>query len=186
MIEYNQRMEIKRAPLLVPIIMFLVFGACSRQAGSPSNTNLQANNNGAARPHNSVDFVKATAGQAEIRAGGTGEATVHLTIENGYHVNANPPTFPYLKPTTVTIPNADGFTVAFIKYPNAVTKKFSFADQPLSVYEGQAEIKVSLKTAPTVSAGPHQLPATLGIQACDDQVCYAPGTIALSVPVVVK
>jgi len=43
-----------------------------------------------------------------------------------------------------------------------------------------------LKAAPSAETGKHNLSATLRVQACDDQVCYAPGTIDLTIPVTVK
>jgi hypothetical protein len=43
-----------------------------------------------------------------------------------------------------------------------------------------------LKATPAAEPGKHNLSAKLRVQACDDQVCYAPGTIDLTIPVTVK
>jgi DsbC/DsbD-like thiol-disulfide interchange protein len=107
-------------------------------------------------------------------------------IQSGYHVNANPPSFPYLRATEITVQTGDGLSVGFITYPTALTKKFSFADQPLAVYEGNAVVKVMLKATASATKGQRSLPAKIQIQACDDQVCYAPGSLELSLPVIVK
>jgi len=119
-------------------------------------------------------------------AGGQAEAVVKLSIQNGYHVNANPPTYPYLRATEVVVQTDDGISVGFITYPNSLNKKFSFAEKPLSVYEGEAAIKLMLKAAGSAAKGTRSLPAKVNVQACDDQVCYAPGTLELSLPVTIK
>jgi DsbC/DsbD-like thiol-disulfide interchange protein len=106
-----------------------------------------------------------------------------MTIQSGYHVNANPPTFPYLKPTALEISPSDGVSVAFVTYPKAVEKKFAFAEGPLAVYEGNTDVKATLKADKAAKKGERSVPALLRIQACDDQVCYPPGTIELAIPV---
>jgi len=56
----------------------------------------------------------------------------------------------------------------------------------LKVYEGETIVKAMLKAGPSAQAGRHNLSAKLRVQACDDQVCYPPGVMDLSVPVAVK
>lgn len=134
----------------------------------------------------STGVVKATPLETTITKGQSGEAVVRLKIDHGYHVNANPPSFAYLIPTELQIPAADGITAGSITYPPALTKKFSFAEQPLAVYEGEVEVKAKLSAAAAATPGVHNLSAKLRVQACDDQVCYAPGSIDLVLPVSIK
>lgn len=134
----------------------------------------------------SVDVVEARPEEVTLAAGDSGEATVKLHITNGYHVNANPPTFPYLKPTELEITPAEGIAVEFMTYPDPLTKKFAFSEQPLAVYEGETIVKARLKADKTAKPGKHNLSAKLRVQACDDKVCYAPGTLDVIVPVNVK
>jgi thiol:disulfide interchange protein DsbD len=136
---------------------------------------------------NSVDVVKASPQEVTIAAGESGEVVVRLQITGGYHVNANPPTFSYLKATQLEITPADGIAVEFITYPDALTKKFSFSpEKPLAVYEGETTLKARLKADKASKPGTHNLSAKLRVQACDDKVCYAPGAIDLVVPVNIK
>ena len=135
---------------------------------------------------NSVDVVKASPQELTISAGESGEALVRLQISNGYHVNANPASFSYLIPTQLELTPADGVAVEFITYPDPLTKKFSFSEKPLAVYEGEATLKARLKTDKASKPGTHNLSAKLRVQACDDKVCYAPGAIDLVVPVNIK
>jgi hypothetical protein len=130
--------------------------------------------------------VKVVAQPVEIQAGGSADAKVRLTIQNGYHVNANPPTFPYLKATVLEIPTADGVSVGFITYPKGVEKKFVFAEKALAVYEGETDLKATLKSDQAATKGARSIPARLRIQACDEQVCYPPGMLDLTIPVKVN
>jgi thiol:disulfide interchange protein DsbD len=157
------------------ILLFSLFtlAACSRSASK--STKLA-----------SVDVVKATAEPVDLAVGSTAEATVHLTIQRGYHINANPPTFAYLKATELEIPASEGVSVAFITYANPITKQFSFADKPLAVYEGEIQLKIMLKADKSAKPGERSLAAKLRVQACDNEVCYPPGVIDLSVPVRIK
>ena len=134
----------------------------------------------------SVGVVKATPIATTLAKGESGESIVRLNIQHGYHVNANPPSFSYLIATQLDLTPAAGITVDFISYPDGIKKKFSFAEEPLKVYEGEKDLKVRLSAAKSSESGEHNLSAKLRVQACDDQVCYAPGTIDLTLPVTVK
>ena len=135
----------------------------------------------------SVDVVKATPQEATIARGESGEVVVPIKIADGYHVNANPPTFPYLKPTELELPQTDGLTVEFISYPDPLKKSFAFAEgKELAVYEGETILKVHVKADKSAQTGTRNLPAKLRVQACDDKVCYAPGVMDVNVPVNIK
>lgn len=133
-----------------------------------------------------MGVVKAAAQPAEIPAGGSAEAIVRLTIQNGYHVNANPASYPYLIATALELSPSDGVSVGYVIYPQAVNRTFAFAEQALAVYEGEIDLKVFLKADKTAKKGERSIPAKLRIQACDEQVCYPPGAIELGLPINVK
>lgn len=134
----------------------------------------------------SADVVKVSPEPVVIGAGASADATIQLNIQSGYHVNANPPSFPYLKATELQIPATDGVSVGFIAYPDPLKKRFEFNDEELAVYEGATILKVNLKADKGTKIGRRELPAKLQVQACDDKVCYAPGVINFSIPVDVK
>ncbi len=160
--------------------------ACSRSAVDNQNQAAASNTVGEARRIASVDVIKATPQQVDIPGGGSADTTLNLKIQNGYHVNANPPSYPYLKATELDIPSSSGISVGFISYPTPITKKFSFAEGPLAVYEGETTLKVRLKADKSAPPGTHNLAGKLRVQACDDQVCYPPGTIDVAIPVTIK
>jgi hypothetical protein len=134
----------------------------------------------------STDVVKATPQPVTLAAGESGDALVSIQIAKGYHVNANPPTFSYLKATELEITPSNGVAVEFMTYPDALTKKFPFAEKPLAVYEGETTLRARLKADKSAKSGSHNLSAKLRVQACDDNVCYAPGALDVSIPVNIK
>ena len=166
--------------------LWLLVLCCLAMACSKAPDNPAAANENEPPAINSVDVVKAKPEAVAIAAGESGEAVVRLQITDGYHVNANPPSFSYLKATELELKPAEGIAVEFITYPDALTKKFSFSEQPLKVYEGDTTLKARLKADKTTKPGIHNLSAKLRVQACDDKVCYAPGAIDLVVPVNIK
>jgi DsbC/DsbD-like thiol-disulfide interchange protein len=135
---------------------------------------------------NSVDVVKAVPRETTVAKGESGDVLVRLLITNGYHVNANPPSQSYLKPTEIELKPQEGISVEFITYPDPLVRSFSFSESPLKVYEGETDLKLRLKADKSATTGKHNLSAKLRVQACDDKVCYAPGALDLIVPVNVK
>ena len=167
---------------MIGLLLLCCFAAaCSK---SPTNDTASTANEGP--PVASVNVVKATPQELTLTRGESGDALVSLKITNGYHVNANPPSYSYLKATELELQPAAGITVEFITYPDALVKKFAFAEKPLAVYEGETTLKARLKADKTAPAGIHNLSAKLRVQACDDKVCYAPGALDLTVPVNIK
>ena len=164
---------------LVPLLLVcLLITACAK---APTNTTDSE------PPHvNSVDVVKASPQETTLAPGESGDVLVRLQIQNGYHVNANPPSQSYLKATEIELKPQEGFSVEFITYPDPLVRTFAFSETPLKVYEGETNLKIRLLADKTSKPGKHNLSATLRVQACDERVCYAPGALAVTVPVNVK
>ena len=110
-------------------------------------------------------------------------ASIELVISPGFHINANPATFPYLIATEVQPGQADGITVVGkLAYPLPKMETFAFADQPLAVYEGNVTIPIPL-AADAGARGQRTLPFKIRVQACDSQQCYPPATLDASLPI---
>lgn len=156
----------------------MVYG-CSRPA-----TNQPATTSQPSQPE-----VRSTADVVTISGTGTamkensGDAMIMLTIEPGYHVNANPATYPYLIATEVFADKIAGIEVGKPVYPPAKKQKFEFAEEALAVYEGQVEVKLPLKIA---GKGTRSLPLQVRVQACDHEKCFPPATLNTNVSVEVK
>src|ERR1044072_2683701 len=105
---------------LVPLLLLcLLITGCAK---SPTNTTETE------PPHvNSVDVVKAMPQETTLAPGASGDALVRLQIQNGYHVNANPPSQSYLKPTEIELKPQEGISVEFITFPESpLTRHFYF------------------------------------------------------------
>ncbi len=119
--------------------------------------------------------VRLVADRTAYTAGETALVAVVLTIDAGWHTNSHQPTYDYLIATEAIFePPAGWQDVERIDYPAGVTRKFSFAELPLSVYEGTAAIEAALPVPAQAAAGVHGLTATLVYQACDDRQCLPP------------
>ncbi|MCX6133995.1 MAG: thioredoxin fold domain-containing protein [Ignavibacteriales bacterium] len=116
-------------------------------------------------------------------AGSTLKAAVILKIADGWHINSNTPTYDYLIATSIEPPQREGFIVTDLRYPKGEKLKFGFAEDSLSVYEGTPVIFLTIKLSSKVSAGYDTLRAKLQVQACNDQVCLAPATIDVNMPI---
>jgi DsbC/DsbD-like thiol-disulfide interchange protein len=178
----------RSANIAIPcILLLLVTAACSKPDQSSGNESAKSpTGSPTAQKITSESVVKVTTQPVPIPAGGSVETTVRVTIQNGYHINANPPTYPYLKATELEIAPADGVAVVSVAYPKPLERTFAFAEKPLAVYEGETELKATLKADKSAKQGERSISARLRIQACDDQVCYPPGTMDLAIPVTIK
>jgi len=176
----------KRLKTFLLLTILCALGGCAKPAPSPQTQPNGSPETAEVKRVTSVGVVNATPRPVEINSNGTAQLIVHLKIQSGYHVNANPPTFSYLKATELEIPASDGISASSVSYPTPANRKFAFADKPLAVYEGETEIKATIKADKAAGKGEHSIAAHLRVQACDDQVCYPPGQIELRIPVTVK
>jgi thioredoxin:protein disulfide reductase len=121
--------------------------------------------------------------QNVIPAGSSAQIAVLLNLEENWHVNSNQPAQDYLIGTELFIEEIDGLLVTGIYYPPSKEYNFDFSDEPVDVFEGEAPIFVSLSVSESLEPGSYTLPATLRIQACDNEVCLAPSTVELEIPI---
>jgi uncharacterized protein YyaL (SSP411 family) len=119
----------------------------------------------------SAAHVKATA-HSESDAD-RNRIVITLSIDPGYHVNANPASLDYLIPTTVRVPGADQ---AKITYPAGKVFKPKFLAEGLSVYEGSVTLSVELPKGSLAKI--RTLPVQIEVQACTDEICLPPATIS--------
>ena len=104
------------------------------------------------------------------------EILVTLSIDPGYHLNANPASIDYLIPTAVTVPSAPD---AKISYPVGQVFKPKFSPEGISVYEGSVAIRADLPKGSIASAA--REPLRVEVQACTAQLCLPPATVITSV-----
>ncbi|MDT7690159.1 MAG: hypothetical protein QOJ70_3720 [Acidobacteriota bacterium] len=184
----------KRAPLLL-LCASLLLSACGR-AEQTGTTDSATTNNAAPSPaaqaqatpaaNTQPQEVTATVEEAKLDAGGAGEATVSLEVAEGYHVHANPASDRFYVATEIRAEPQEGITPGKPVYPQALSKKFSFSDKPLAVYEGRVVIKLPLRADKDAAKGHHTLRAKIRVQPCNDQACKPPRDIDAPIPVTVN
>jgi len=174
-------------------LLLLVFTACSQNdaalkgtTGAPGNSASGENSVDTSTKTLPGDVVRVEAGKVEIKTGGEAVASVKLTIASGYHVNANPASFSYLIPTEVQLQTTDNVSAEKPGYPDFITKTFAFSKDPLSVYEGEVNIKIPLRAGSKAPKGDLKMSARVRVQPCDDNACYPPRTIETSIPVTIN
>lgn len=184
-----------KLPAFILPVSFALLVALSACAGNTTQTNTPANSSNAASTANAPKpepksplegIVRASVERVEMSAGETAETSVRLSIANGYHVNANPATEKFLIPTSLEVKPETGLTVDKIVYPKPLKKKFPFAEMPLDVYEGDAQIMLRLRAPRDTAPGQHTLRARVRVQPCDDEKCYPPTTVETSIPITIR
>jgi hypothetical protein len=141
----------------------------------------ETRSSGGPPPVNSSENVVHLGGAgAGMSATGSLNFEIPLRIDDGYHVNANPATFPYLIATELTTDKVEGLDVGKPIYPPAVKKKFQFAEEPLAVYEGNVNVTLPLVAH---SPGKRSLAISVRVQACDQEQCFPPATLHATYPI---
>jgi uncharacterized protein YyaL (SSP411 family) len=111
-------------------------------------------------------------------------AVVTLVIAPGFHVNADDPGLDYLVPTRVAVlPGEVPIAAGVPFYPVAVERRVAFADAPVRLFEGRAEIRVPLEVAAGAAPAVGALRLQVKYQACDETRCLAPVERVVEVPV---
>src|SRR5256714_1379331 len=154
--------------------------------GRPLSGGMEATPNAAPNARQARRVVTATVEEASLDAGGAGEADIRLDIAEGFHVNANPASDKFYVATEVRAEPQEGVTPGTPVYPKSVTRKLSFSDKPLAVYEGRAVIRLPLRADKTAAKGRHSIHATIRVQPCNDKACLQPRNIDAYIPVTIN
>jgi len=109
-----------------------------------------------------------------VQPGDTFRITARLSLPEGWHVNANPPSEDYLIPTRLEVEPPAGFELLGIRYPRPTDVEVGFAARPLSVYAGTVAVEAELRSPAAAAPGEYPLEARLYYQACTETECQAP------------
>jgi thiol:disulfide interchange protein len=115
-------------------------------------------------------------------AGSTVDVQLTARIAEHWHVNSNTPNEDFLIPSVVTA-RASGIRLTRVRYPEAKDLALSFAEKPVSVYEGDVVFGLTFAVAEATPPGKHNAEITLSYQACNDNTCMPPADA--TVPLVV-
>jgi thiol:disulfide interchange protein DsbD len=137
---------------------------------------------GMQRPPSPAELVKIEqVNVGKVGDGGAIEVEIELDVLDGWHINSNRPNEDFMVPTVLNLPASPGIEVNAIRYPEAKSVKLSFSETELAVYEDDFDIDLVLVAAPGALQG-QTLRGTLRFQACNDQICLPPASVAIAIP----
>jgi thiol:disulfide interchange protein DsbD len=114
-----------------------------------------------------------------VAPGAAGALRVRFTLPSPLHANANPASESYLIPVSVKFASTREFQFAAPVYPRGKNTKFAFSSKPISVYQGEVEIRVPFTVSPATKGGTQILAGTLRYQPCNETSCFAPVNVTL-------
>lgn len=112
--------------------------------------------------------------------GRTAKGYIVLKIPQKLHVNSYNPKSEYAIPTRISL-SVSGANAFGITYPPGKMRKFSFSDEPISVYEGRTVFGFKLTVPRNYKSRWITVKASIRYQACTDEVCYAPTTKVIDI-----
>ena len=141
----------------------------------PADISAKRNDPSSAVGSSLSDTAEHVRAYGEVRkTGDHDELRVTVVIDEGYHVNANPPSFDYLIPTSLSV---GGVPDLRIQYPAPTFFKPEFAPEGIKVYEGRILLIGSVPKGTLHSS----TTAALKVQACNAEVCLPPATLSLQI-----
>ncbi|HKP46552.1 MAG TPA: protein-disulfide reductase DsbD domain-containing protein [Pyrinomonadaceae bacterium] len=110
----------------------------------------------------------------KVQRGRSVRGVVTMEIPAGFHVNSNHPLEKFLIPTQLKIETARGLLAGPVSYPRAVLRQFKFSKSRVSVYEGRAVMRFTIRVPANFSTGATEVKARLRFQSCNDEMCFPP------------
>ncbi|MBF0430184.1 MAG: thioredoxin family protein [Fibrobacteria bacterium] len=103
---------------------------------------------------------------------------VHISLQEGWHINSVKPENKYAIPTKLVLTGA-GLGFDLLQFPKPLKKEVKVMGGVMSLYEGAFLVKTRVwRTSP--SADVTQLIATLHYQACSDVLCLRPDSVMVT------
>ena len=128
----------------------------------------------------SAQTVSGSISKGRATKGRIARGYIVLKIPRGLHVNSYRPKSEYAIPTRVTV-SAVGAKAYGVTYPPGKTKRFSFSDEPISVYEGRVVFGFKVRVPKGFRGRYLTVKARVRSQSCTDEVCYAPKTRTIKI-----
>jgi DsbC/DsbD-like thiol-disulfide interchange protein len=117
----------------------------------------------------------------KLPSGDKCQILIRLTVQPGWHINANPPEPKEFVATTVTFKGKHGTTLGELKYPKGKPLTMKDFDDPISAYEGKVDIRGVLNVPAVVGGEPvEEMEIAVKYQACNETTCLLPKTVKLT------
>jgi len=136
---------------------------------------------------NDVKIVTLSLKQEKINAiaGQEFAVPINVSIAKNWHINSNKPLDDFSIASKISVGNND-FTIQNVNYPKAKELKFEFSETPVSVFDGNFEVKILLKSNSKLKSGEYKIPITFSYQACNNQSCMPPSDVTTEIYVAIK
>jgi thiol:disulfide interchange protein len=119
--------------------------------------------------------IDGSIGNGTVKRGVATRGAVVLNIPGGLHVNSNRPNNEYAIPTVVSVSSREA-KLSVVSYPRGASRKFSFSEKPISVYEGRASFGFNVTVPASFKGSVVRIRAVVKYQSCNDEVCFPPKT----------
>lgn len=122
------------------------------------------------------------ASTAAVSPGACAVADLEISVAEGYHLQANPPSLEFLVPLTLSFRKKQGLRAVSVTYPQGAPYHLEgFGD--LDVYQGTFTLRVGIEAGVDSPPGDSVLRGRLRYQACDDRTCLFPAAVPVSLRV---
>ena len=117
----------------------------------------------------------------EVKPGTEQTVELRFRVDEGYHINSHAPMDDLLIPTALKFAPGAVKVVSTV-YPQGEIIKLTGNGEGLDVYQGEFKVQVKL-VAPR---GFSTMTGTVKYQACDNEACFPPKTLAVKLAVTAK
>ena len=121
-----------------------------------------------------------------VRRGRSFQAAVVMEIPSGFHVHSNRPLEKFLIATQLQVEAPKGVRVGPVNYPRPLLRSLKFSKNKLAVFEGRATMRFNVTVPADFGSDSLELKARVRYQSCNDELCFAPQTREVKIPVRLK
>jgi hypothetical protein len=114
------------------------------------------------------------------------EISIEIDISPGSHVQANPASRPELIPLSVRVTESASLSIGTPRYPAGRLRRIEVSPELISLYEGSIRLGIPVEVPLDAPPGERIVRGVVRFQACDDQRCQLPATMAFATPVLVR
>ncbi|MEZ6059189.1 MAG: DUF255 domain-containing protein [Planctomycetaceae bacterium] len=104
---------------------------------------------------------------------------LELQIKDGWHINSNPSSPDFLKPTLVKLTTKQKVKLTRIKYPKHKELEVIGSDEPYHVYDGHVIVYGLLEIDAAETAEKAELEFEVAFQACNERECLPPDKVVM-------
>lgn len=120
-----------------------------------------------------------------VPAGTSMQIGFQVSVEQGWMVHSNTPSYSFYTPTRLIIDNMPGISVRSVRYPVGLDRAVAYAENPFNIYEDTFYILVDLDINEQLASRDLHLQMMLNFQACDQEICIGPSGEPFRIPVTI-